>query len=149
MKKLALAWGIAGLLFAIDLHGQTTEAAGTGCGTCAEENYPFPPYQLVHRLDPGSCVECSGGSGHPVHDCANGDPPGTHADGGCDTHAACGGGDAFVAPETEQQAASLHAPASGQRVASLTVVGRSGDQHTGNSVVEVQAIGTRRRWFLA
>lgn len=78
----------------LSVPGPLQEAEGQDpgtCGHCHETDHPVNKGEMVHQMtgDDPKEVECSGGGGHYVHDCENGDGT-TWAPGACDSHAKCG-----------------------------------------------------------
>lgn len=100
MKWVAVAGGsVCMILAASAVNGQGIESVSPGeCGKCVDSTYPFPPYMDVHRLEQGTESVCSGGGGHPTHDCVNGDPEYWYVEGTCEfSHPACEGSVAIAA----------------------------------------------------
>jgi hypothetical protein len=62
-----------------------SKAGAQECGHCHQDTSPFWPYDDVHQFtgDEPAFSVCSGGGGHYVHDCQNGDPSYTWTPGPC------------------------------------------------------------------
>jgi hypothetical protein len=79
-------------VFAVCAFGADSALAQEECGHCHQEQSPFWPYNYIHQFtsDLPAFSVCSGGGGHPMHDCVNGDPAGVYAPGPC--HPPCAEG---------------------------------------------------------
>ncbi len=84
LKRLALA-GVAMIALSPAASAQCPDC----CSDC-EDEYVEATETHIHRLTGYSyIVNCSGGMGHPTHQCS-GDPPSEWSTGDCWTHTDCG-----------------------------------------------------------